>query len=38
MCIWNYKKEMLKNKNRKGFFLELYKIMKLIKVFNKLNK
>lgn len=29
---------MSKNKNRKGFFLELYKIMKSIKVFNKLNK
>lgn len=29
---------MSKNKNRKGFFLELYKIMKSIKVFNKLDK
>lgn len=29
---------MSKNKNRKGFFLELYKIMKSIKVFNKFNK
>lgn len=29
---------MSKNKNRKGFFLELYKIMKSMKVFNKLDK
>lgn len=29
---------MSKNKNRKGFFLELYKIMKSIKVFNKFNQ